>query len=81
MWETLIGKRKVQLVLPETRRKGKTTVASDDETDSGDKIPIYQESIDTRPATSSSDDDGGAGGSGSGGGSKMTPPIHFIGNI
>jgi hypothetical protein len=50
-------KRKVQFVLPKAKEEGKKVVASDDETESGGKSPIYQEFINSSLTTSS--DDGG----------------------
>jgi hypothetical protein len=73
-----------------TSKKGKLAVASDDETDSGDKSPQYQEFASSSSATSSDDAGGGAGcsdvgasgggGNGGAGGSQMAP-IHFTGTI
>jgi hypothetical protein len=42
-------------------KKGKKTVASNDETDSGDKSPQYPKSVDGSLAMSSNDAGGGAG--------------------
>jgi hypothetical protein len=59
-------------------------VASDDETDSGDKSPQYQESVDSSSVTSSDDAGGGAGdrgGGGGGAGGSPMAPIHFAGTI
>ncbi|AQK81998.1 hypothetical protein ZEAMMB73_Zm00001d036806, partial [Zea mays] len=54
----------MQFMLQKTSKKGKKEVTSDDETDSGDKSPQYQESVDSSSMTSSDDAGGGAGNSG-----------------
>jgi hypothetical protein len=76
-----------------TSKKGKIAVASDDETDSGDKIPQYQESAGSSSVTSSDDAGGGAGcsdvgatGGGNGGGNggagrSQIAPTHFTSTI
>ena len=78
MGDTHVSKRKMQFMLPKTRKKGKETVTGDDTTDSGDKSPPYQESVDSSSAVSSDDEGGDGSGSGIGGSGGRSEIAHLI---